>query len=267
MNAVVTTTELEAVLGAVVGAVTIAGDALRERFDPAARPADLDTLVRAIYANDEAILPILREHLLAARPGSRLAEDELAGGALPRGEWWVVDTAEGNVNHIHGMSEWAVTAALVSDNEPVLTVVYVPLSGDVYTAVRGGGARLNGEPIRVSAKTELTAALVGTGQAKPGEAPEALRRMGASVTAMLTSALVVRVSVPATTQLVHVAAGRMDAFWQFSDVLSGLLPGALLVAEAGGAVTDTAGRPWSPASADFLASAPGLHAQVVDVLN
>ncbi|KAF0846551.1 inositol monophosphatase family protein [Nocardia caishijiensis] len=267
MNAVVSASELDAVLGPVVTALTAAGDALRERFDPAARPTDLDNLVRAIHANDEAILPILARPLLAARAGSRLAEDELAGGSLPPGEWWVVDTAEGNINHIHGMSEWAVTAALVSDNVPVLAAVYVPLTGDVYTAVRGGGAWLNGEPLRVSAKTELTAALVGTGQAKPGEEPEALRRMGASVTDMLTSALVVRVSVPATMQLIHVAAGRMDAFWQFSDVRSGLLPGALLVAEAGGAVTDTEGRPWSLASADFLAAAPDLHAQVVDVLN
>ncbi|MGM7648375.1 inositol monophosphatase family protein [Nocardia sp. JW2] len=260
-------TELDTVPTSVVAAVTTAGDALRERFDPAARPTDLDTLVRAIHANDEAIAPILMEPLLAARPGSRWAEDELAGGALPPGEWWVVDTAEGNINHIHGMREWAVTAALVSDNVPVLTAIYVPLTGDIYTAVRGGGARLNGEPLQVSAKTELTAALVGTGQAKPGEEPAALRRMGESVTAMLTSALVVRVSVPATMQLIHVAAGRMDAFWQFSDVRSGLLPGALLVAEAGGAVTDTEGRPWSLASADFLAAAPGLHTQVVDVLN
>jgi len=86
------------------------------------------------------------------------------------------------------------------------------------------------------------------------------------VTAMLLDALVVRVSVPATMQLIHVAAGRMDVFWQFSDVRSGLLPGALLVAEAGGTVTDTRGEPWTLASKDFLASAPGLHAQAVTVL-
>jgi myo-inositol-1(or 4)-monophosphatase len=91
--------------------------------------------------------------------------------------------------------------------------------------------------------------------------------MGATVTAMLINALVVRVSVPATLQLVHVASGRMDAFWQFSDVRSGLLPGALLVAEAGGTVTDTRGEPWTLAGGDFLACAPGLHAQAVGVLS
>jgi myo-inositol-1(or 4)-monophosphatase len=164
------------------------------------------------------------------------------------------------------MGEWAVTAALVRDNVPVLAVVHVPLTGDTYTALRGGGAFLDGERLRASAKTDLRAALVGTGQARPGETEEALRRMGASVTGMLLDALVVRVSVPATMQLIHVAAGRMDTFWQFSDVRSGLLPGALLVAEAGGTVTDTRGEPWSLASADFLASAPGVHARAVEVL-
>lgn len=259
--------ELEAVLERVVAAVTSAGAHLLERFAPGARPGDLDEIVRAIDANDEAVMSRLKQPLLDARPGSGWVEDELGGGSLPDGEWWVVDTAEGNINHIHGMGEWGVTATLVRDNAPVLTVVHLPLTGDTYTALRGGGAVLNGEPLRSSVKTELRAALVGTGQAKPGEEEAALRRMGASVTAMLVNALVVRVSVPATMQLIHVASGRMDAFWQFSDVRSGLLPGALLVLEAGGTVTDTRGEPWSLASADFLASAPALHSQVVGVLS
>ncbi|MFF3484551.1 inositol monophosphatase family protein [Streptomyces sp. NPDC002701] len=261
------TAELDGTLERAVAAAQAAGRLLLDRYDVDTRHDDLEEIIRAIHANDEAVLPLVRQPLLDARPGSRWVEDELAGGVLPEGEWWVVDPAEGNINHIHGMGEWAVTAALVRDNVPVLAVVHVPLTGDTYTALRGGGAFLNGRPLRASAKTDLKAALVGTGQAKPGEEEEALRRMGTTVTAMLLSALVVRVSVPATMQLIHVAAGRMDTFWQFSDVRSGLLPGALLVSEAGGAVTDTQGKPWSLASGDFLASAPGLHAQVVDVLS
>ncbi|MET7597020.1 inositol monophosphatase family protein [Streptomyces sp. NPDC005481] len=259
--------DLEAVLADAETAVRAAGALLRDRHDEAARPGDLDEIVRAIDANDEAVLALVQQPLLAARPGSRWAEDELAGGPLPEGEWWVVDAAEGNINHIHGMTEWGVTATLVRDNAPVLTVVHLPLTGDTYTALRGRSAFLNGERLRASAKTDLKAALVGTGQAKPGEEEEALRRMGASVTAMLLNALVVRVSVPATMQLIHVASGRMDTFWQFSDVRSGLLPGALLVSEAGGSVTGTRGEPWTLGDEDFLASAPGVHAAAVAVLS
>ncbi|MDH6484650.1 fructose-1,6-bisphosphatase/inositol monophosphatase family enzyme [Streptomyces sp. SAI-127] len=142
-----------------------------------------------------------------------------------------------------------------------------PLTGDTYTAVAGGGARLNDRPLKVSAKTDLGAALIGTGQAKPGEDERTFRRIGGSVTAMLINGLVVRVSVPATMQLIHVAAGRMDAFWQFSDVRSGLVAGALLVSEAGGTVTDLTGDPWNTGSRDFLAAAPGLHSAALKVLS
>ncbi|WTJ79623.1 3'(2'),5'-bisphosphate nucleotidase CysQ [Kitasatospora sp. NBC_01539] len=245
----------------------MAARSLRERFSTDTRPGDLDAILADLAANDGTVLDILKAPLLAARPGSGWVEDELDGGALPPGEWWVVDPAEGNINHVHGIGEWAVTATLVRDNAPVLTVVHLPLTQDTYTALAGHGAHLNGTPLRPSAKTELGAALVGTGQARPGEDEETLRRIGASVTAMLLGALVVRVSVPATLQLIHVAAGRTDAFWQYSDVRSGLLSGALLVSEAGGTVTDTHGRPWSLASEDFLAAAPALHAASVAVLS
>ncbi|MEU0052519.1 inositol monophosphatase family protein [Streptomyces sp. NPDC006309] len=251
----------------VTAAVRTAGRTLLDRYTPHPRGVSLDEVVQELHANDDAVLDVLREPLLRARRGSQWAEDELAGGALPPGEWWVVDPAEGNINHVHGMPDWAVTATLVRDNEPVLTVVHLPLTGDTYTAAAGGGARLNDRPLNVSAKSGLGAALVGTGQAKPGEDVRTYRRIGDSVTAMLTAGLVVRVSVPATMQLIHVAAGRMDAFWQFSDVRSGLVAGALLVSEAGGTVTDLAGEPWTTAGRDFLAAAPGVHAAALAALS
>lgn len=253
-------------LSAVTDAVKAAARTLRERYTTHARGVSLEEVVGEIHANDDAVLTVIREPLLKARPGAQWAEDELAGGALPPGEWWVVDPAEGNINHVHGMPDWAVTATLVRDNQPVLTVVHLPLTGDTYTASAGGGARLNGRSLTVSAKSDLGAALIGTGQARPGESTDTLGRIGSSVTAMLTAGLVVRVSVPATLQLIHVAAGRMDAFWQFSDVRSGLVAGALLVTEAGGTVTDLDGGPWSTASPDFLAAAPRIHTAALDVL-
>ncbi|MDN3058617.1 MULTISPECIES: inositol monophosphatase family protein [Streptomyces] len=267
MSPVTTTDSDTALLGRVTSAVHAAGDRLRERCTPHARGAGLDEIVTEIHANDDAVLDVLKEPLLAARPGANWVDDELAGGALPPGEWWIVDPAEGNINHVHGMPDWAVTATLVRDNRPVLTVVHLPLTGDDYTALAGGGAHLNGVPLRASAKTDLGAALTGTGQARPGEDERTFHRIGASVTQMLIHGLVVRVSVPATLQLIHVAAGRTDAFWQFSDVRSGLVAGALLVTEAGGTVTDIRGNPWSPASPDFLAAAPGVHAAAVAALS
>lgn len=254
-------------LSKVVAAVQATGKYMRERFSYDSRVSSGTEIVAAIRANDAASLDVLREPLMKACPSVGWSEDEDEGGELPPGEWWVIDAVEGNINHIHGLTDWGMTATLVRNNKLVLTVVYLPLTNSTYTAVQGGGAYHDGVRLHPSAKTEMGSALVGTGQSKPGEDKETYRRIGLSVTAMLEHALVLRVSVPATLQLVQVAAGRMDAFWQYSQVRSGLLAGALLVAEAGGTITDTHGEPWSLASDDFLATAPGLHNAAVDVLS
>ncbi|GAA4228311.1 inositol monophosphatase [Actinomadura meridiana] len=260
-------TDDQALVAGVAAAVRAAGARMARRFATMPRLAGRDEVVAGIYANDAASLEILKPALTRLRPGAGWVDDELESGVLPDGEWWVTDPVEGNINHVHGMTDWGVTATLVRDNIPVVTAVHLPLADDTYTAVRSGGALLNGTPLRPSPKSAIDGALVGTGQAKPGESVETFIRIGASVTAMLNAAMVIRVSVPATLQLIQVAAGRMDVFWQFSQVRSGLLAGALLVAEAGGVVTDTRGRPWGLDSEDFLAATPHLHAAAVQTLS
>lgn len=127
-----------------------------------------------------------------------------------------MDPAEGNVNHLHALPEWAVTATLVRENQPVLTAVHLPLTGETYTALTGAGAHLDGRPLHVSQTADLGLSIVATSQARPDEDEKVVRRVGSSITAMLFDALVVRVAVPATLHLLNVAAGRIDAFWQFA---------------------------------------------------
>ncbi|MYM26148.1 3'(2'),5'-bisphosphate nucleotidase CysQ [Duganella sp. FT135W] len=254
--------ELNGLLPSVREAVETAGRILLARFQKANPPDDFPALLAAIEDNDRAVGADLRAALLSLRPGSGWVEDEEAGGALPEGEWWIVDPVEGNVNHIHGGAGWAVSATLVRDGLPVLTVVNIPVQGVTYTAVRHGGAHVNDLRLQVSVKNELRAAIVGTGQARPGEGGQTYAAIGRSVTVMLDKALLVRMAVPATLELIDVASGRMDGFWQFSQVRSGLAAGALLVSEAGGVLTDVQGNPWSFASTSFLAAAPGIHAAV-----
>ncbi|WP_431970049.1 inositol monophosphatase family protein [Nocardia sp. bgisy134] len=248
-------------------AVRTAGSALRERFGDVVQYQTREELMRALAANDNTVLDILRPRLEVLRPDARWVEEELDGGALPAGEWWVVDPAEGNVNHLHALPEWAVTATLVRDNQPVLTAVHLPLTGETYTALAGAGAHLDGRPLHVSGTTDLGLSIVATSQARPDEDEKVVRRVGSSITEMLLDALVVRTAVPATLHLLNVAAGRIDAFWQFAGARADLLPGALLVAEAGGRISTAEGRPWTPESDSFLAAAPGVHADAVATLS
>ncbi|KOU24808.1 inositol phosphatase [Streptomyces sp. WM6372] len=248
-------------------AVRAAGAALRERFGDVVRYETREELMRALAANDDTALDILRPRLTSLRPEAGWVEDELDGGALPSGEWWVVDAAEGNVNHLHALPDWAVTATLVRENRPVLSVVHLPLTGETYTALTGAGAYLDGRPLHVSPTADLALGIVATSQARPDEDETVVRRVGSSITAMLFDALVVRTAVPATLHLTNVAAGRIDAFWQFAGARADLLPGALLVTEAGGRISDAEGRPWTPQSESFLAAAPGVHAEAVATLS
>jgi myo-inositol-1(or 4)-monophosphatase len=256
----------DGLLQQVVHAVQSAGQAALARFSVDARPGDRNDIGNMIAANDSISRDILRPALAAACAEARWDDDEAGAGALPPGAWWITDPVEGAINHIHGLPEWGVTATLVRDNVPVLTAVHLPLSGETYTALRGGGAWLNGVRLRTSGKTQLNAAMVGTGQAVPDEGSAIYRKVGQSVTAMLEAALVVRVSVPATLQLVQVAAGRQDLFWQYSQVRSGLVAGALLVAEAGGSVADLDGTPWHLGSSGLIAGAAALVGPAIAIL-
>ncbi|SNY53132.1 inositol monophosphatase family protein [Paractinoplanes atraurantiacus] len=252
-------------LSVVTEAVRQAGARLLTRYSVDARPAGFEELVAAVRANDAAVAGLLRPVLTAALPGSRWEEDEHATGPMPEGDWWVVDPVGGNVNAVHGMPDWNIGVSLVRDGRPELAVLYAPLTGEMFTAVAGEGAHLNGTPLRVSAKKELAAALAGTGQAKPGRDARAAERVGAGIAAMMKEALYVRMSVPVTHELAQLAAGRMDAVWQFDNVRSHIGP-LLIVREAGGVVTDLTGDPWDITSSGYLAAAPGLHAAALDAL-
>jgi myo-inositol-1(or 4)-monophosphatase len=251
---------------AVTEATKKAGARLLAVHSPDARPAGRADMYTAVRRNDTVALDGLRAELAAARPGARWVEEDQETTGLPPGEWWAVDAVEGNVNHVHGLAEWAVSVTLLRDGAPVLAVVHQPVGDLTYTAARGEGAWRDGVRLHVSAKRDLDAAIVTTGQAEPGQAGT-YRRIGESVTAMLGHALAVRMSVPSTFPMLLLANGQNDVFWQYEPVLSGIAAGMLLATEAGGTATRIDGSPWRPGSPDVLVAAPALHEAAVTVLS
>jgi myo-inositol-1(or 4)-monophosphatase len=252
-------------LSSVVKATAAAGDRLLAEFSPQARPGSRADMAAQGRHTEDLVLGELRPELARLRPEAGWVDEDEETTPLPPGERWVVDAVEGAVNYVHGLPEWGVTVTLMRDGQPALTVVRQPVGDLTYTAVRGGGAHLNGRPLRASAKTGLDAAIAVTGQAEAGQ-DGTYRRIGASVTTMLGRALLVRTSVPSTFPLLLVAAGQSDVFWQYQPVLPGVAAGALLVTEAGGVVSRIDGSGWAPGSRDFLAAAPGLHRAAVGAL-
>jgi myo-inositol-1(or 4)-monophosphatase len=258
-------TNTDDLLSRVVAATTEAGDRLLAEYSPAARPAGRADMAAAGSHTEELVLGKLRPELASLRPQAGWVEEEMETTPLPPGEWWVVDAVEGAVNYVHGMPDWGVTVTLIRDGQPALAVVRQPVADLTYAAVRGAGAHLNGKRLHASAKIDLDAAIAVTGQAEAGQ-DDTYRRIGESVTAMLSRALLVRASVPSTFPMLLVAAGHNDVFWQYEPVLPGVAAGVLLITEAGGTVTRIDGSPWSPGRPDILAAAPGLHHAAIGAL-
>jgi myo-inositol-1(or 4)-monophosphatase len=260
-----TTPDLAWLLAEVVTVVYEAGNRLLASFPPSEIPTTNTGIAQAIAANDATSRLAIESRLTAVLPNAAIADDLLSKVLAP-GEWWVVDWVEGNINHVQGHSDWGITIALVRDNAPVLAVAHFPVAQETYTAIVGQGAHLNGKRIAVSAKADLDAAIVATAQATPHDTFDNNHLLGTSVIAMQNAVLLVRVSVPSTVQLVQVAAGRIDGFWQHTNQPGGVVAGALFVSEAGGVLTDLHGDPWTLASSDFLASCPKLTDAIVNVL-
>ncbi|MFD8598891.1 inositol monophosphatase family protein [Kitasatospora sp. NPDC059646] len=243
------------------------GERLRERQP--AEPVEAATPQQAhaaFEAIDRPAAALLRERLTALRPAAGWLDGEWEQDVPRSGEWWLCDATDGAVQYLSALPQWAVTATLLRDGAPVLAVVHAPLAGTTHTATAGGGARLNGRPCAPRPRT-LAGAVAATSQPPlVGRDPRALHAAGASLAAVLPRVLAVRNLGPTALQIAQVASGHLALFWQFGADPANLLPGALLAAEAGAAVTDAEGRPWTPSAPSFVAAAPGVHAELLDVL-
>ncbi|GAB2747264.1 inositol monophosphatase family protein [Kitasatospora kifunensis] len=228
-----------------------------------------DEAFAAFRELDQPATELLRERLGPLRPQAGWLDDELDSALPADGEWWSCDATDGAVQYLLGLPHWAVTATLLREGEAVLAVVHAPRLDACYTAVRGAGARLNGCQIRPSER-ELNAAVVATSHPPTiTEDPAALRRVGATTSAVIgAGVLAVRNLGPTALQVAQVGSGHLDAFWECGLDAPNLLPGALIAAEAGAKVTDHAGEPWRPStSTGFLAAPMSQHEALVRVLS
>ncbi|WP_277045633.1 inositol monophosphatase [Caballeronia mineralivorans] len=170
--------------------------------------------------------------------------------------YWVYDPIDGAYHYIQGLPLWSSSLALISEGRTVFSIVYEPSLHELFVATESGGATLNGVPLRVSGKSALRSAVVATALPPFGYGNEdEHRRSVALLGAMSRRVFVVRQMASASLQLAYVAAGRLDAYWETGNDLYDWVAGALLVREAGGQVTDLAGKSLG-ANANGIAAAP-----------
>ena len=210
---------------------------------------------------DHAVEALVTSRIAEARPHDAILGEEGADRPGTSGLRWVVDPIDGTTNFVYGMPGYAVSIAAERDGVPVAGVVAVPALGETYTALAGGGAYCNGEPIQASSKAELATSLIGTGFSYD---PTRRGEQGVVAAALLPHIRDIRRMGAASFDLCSVACGRLDGYYE-----SGLAPwdwaaGALIATEAGAVVTDLAGGP--PSRGSVVAAGPALHTTLRTVL-
>jgi myo-inositol-1(or 4)-monophosphatase len=207
----------------------------------------------------------LKTELTRARPGYALLFEE--GGATEGTDQhhrWIVDPLDGTTNFLHGIPHFCISIALERDGEIVAGLIYEPTRDEMFWAEKGVGAYLNDRRMRVSGRRQLGEALIGTGIPFRDRArqPEYL----ATLAAVMPATHGIRRFGAAALDLAYVAAGRFDGFWEFGLAPWDIAAGMLLVREAGGYVTDLAGRQTMMTSGDVLAANDHLHLPLAALL-
>ena len=210
---------------------------------------------------DRAAERLIVEAIRQLRPHDAIVGEEGANHAGTSGLHWLVDPIDGTANFVYDLPHWCTSIAVVDADGPLAGAVYAPVLGELFSAERGGGATLNGEPIRCSAVDELSSALVGTGFSYSAE-----RRavQGDRVARLVREVRDIRRLGSAAIDLCLVACGRLDAYYEEHLNAWDLAAGVLVAAEAGAITSDFAGDVATPAAT--VAAGPGIHARLLELI-
>ncbi len=217
-----------------------------------------DLVTEADRASERLVIERLKQHC----PSHDIVAEE-GGGHLTGAEYrWYVDPLDGTTNFAHAFPFYNVTLALERAGELIAGVIYDPIRGEMFAAERGGGARLNGVPIRVSNVARLQDSLSATGF------PSRKRHQNVNIHFYYQLAMMshgVRRAGAAAIDLAYVACGRMDAFWEFNLNPWDMAAGILMVEEAGGRCSDMKGGPADVHGPHLLADNGHIHDEMVQV--
>ena len=201
-----------------------------EKLSVDTKSSEIDIVTQMDKASEKLIV----EAILAARPDDGIIGEEGADRASKSGYTWVIDPIDGTVNYFYNMHGWSVSIAIRDSEGVAVGVVYAPTINSMYTAVRGGGAYLNGKTIKCNDPVELNRAMLSTGFHYRAE----VRSIEVEqFNKLIMQVRDVRRNGSAAIDICHVAAGLVDGYYEM-----GLYPwdrdaADLIATEAGAVVT------------------------------
>ncbi len=229
--------------------------------DKAAEESIIDTLLSAYPAHS-----ILAEESGLTQDGVANEDPEEWRAKVHAAPFiWIIDPLDGTTNFIHGFPQYAVSIALMERGTLTQAVVYDPNRDEIFAASKGRGAFVNDRRIRVSKRSKIDEALVGTGF--PYRELGQLDRYLAMFKIMTERTAAVRRPGAAALDLAYVACGRYDGFWELGLAPWDVAAGALLIAEAGGLIGNLQGQPDYLFSKEVVAGSPKVFAAMLPLLS
>ncbi len=200
---------------------------------------------------------VLFEELSYARPKYGFLMEgrgEIKGESDTR---WIIDPLDGTTNFLHGLPHFAISIAVEERGKLTAGVIYDPIKDEMFWAEKGDGAFMNDRRLRVSGRGDMGSSLLATGipwKGRPGK-----EKFLAEAGGLMDQVSGIRRFGSAALDLAYVAAGRYDAFWEYDLNLWNVAAGIVLIREAGGMVTETDGRGFTPNAKSILGSNEELH--------
>lgn len=261
--------DLDTVLTTAVAVAREAGALLMDGFGRAKTIDRKSSAVDWVTQYDTAAEALIGQRLRAAFPAHSFVGEEglSANGSLPY--TWYIDPLDGTTNFAHGFPAFCVSLALWSGDEPLLGVIYDPVLDECFTGVRGRGAHLTTpagtRPIRVTAETYLVSSLLATGY--PYDVHTSSDDNINYTRAFAKQAQGLRRAGSAALDVVYVAAGRLDGYWELKVHVWDVAAAVVILQEAGGRATLFDGQPIRPVRQfDMVASNGHLHQRILDIL-
>lgn len=248
-----------------VAAAARAGTFIRD----AQRPRDPSAWARKgtsdfVTQIDRGAEDLITDHLTTHGPPASVMGEERSPDATTSGLHWVVDPLDGTTNYLHGYPAYAVSIAAVENGRPIVGVVLDVAREVTYTAARGAGAWLGREQLRVSTTAEPRDALIGTGF--PFKHLDLLPKYQRQFDVVLRATSGIRRAGSAALDLVDVACGRFDGFWELQLAPWDVAAGTLIVREAGGLVTNAQGSTDVITHGSIVAGNPTMHRWLLECL-
>jgi myo-inositol-1(or 4)-monophosphatase len=239
-----------------------AGVLLKEKFSQKHDihyKGEINLVTEADKMSDDLIITAIRQTF----PDHGILSEEspaIVGGGKLR---WIIDPLDGTTNYAHGYPVFCVSIALVKEDAIVLGVIYDPLREEMFVAVRGEGAFLNGKKMAVSPTRDISRSLLATGF--PYDIRESKENNLDYFNVMAKEVQAIRRAGAAALDIAYVASGRFDGFWELKLMPWDMAAGCLMVEESGGVVSCLFGERWSMSSPHVLVSNGLIHEQMIAV--